>query len=207
MRIFKMFVDFDKEEAWLNEMAGRGQLVTRAGLLYTFAPIPPGSAVIRVDHQPSMKAEDFDDYRSLFADAGWQHLAGTRGGGEQYFASFSGEPNVDIFSENGSKAQRYRRAIATTSALLLPLFTITVALWSVWREGIGNLLSPRDWYLTPGLWQREGWEFARAFAFETPFVALRVGGPAFLIASCLVMLALIAYQSVLYRRAVARANG
>ncbi|WP_147436215.1 DUF2812 domain-containing protein [Mycetocola manganoxydans] len=206
MKTLRMFVDYDKEEAWLNEMAGKGHLVVKAGPLYSFTPIEPGAAVVRVDHQPSMKAGDFDDYRNLFADAGWQHLAGTRGSGEQYFASFSGDANADIFSENESKAQRYRRAMTTNSAILLPLFVIVVALWSTWNVSPESFLSPRDWYLTPGLWEREGWAFAGAFLFETPIVALRVGGPLILIGSCIVILVLLAYQWVLYRRTRARAR-
>lgn len=206
MKIFKMFVDYDKEEAWLNSMARKGHLVVKAGPLYSFSPLEPGTAVVRVDHQRSMKANDFDDYRNLFADAGWQHLAGTRGGGEQYFASFSGDANSDIFSEDVSKAQRYRRAIATTTALLLPFGVIVIALWSSWNVRANTFFSPRDWYLTPGLWEREGWEFTRAFLVETPIVALRVGGPLFLVVYCVVMLGLLAYQSALFRRAVARSR-
>ena len=61
MKTFKMFVDFDKEEAWLNRKAAEGWGLVGAGSLYTFAPIAPGSAVVRVDYRPSMSAVDFDD--------------------------------------------------------------------------------------------------------------------------------------------------
>src|SRR5690606_9119586 len=147
VRTLTVFVDYDKEEAWLNDMADRGHLVVKAGPRYSFVPIEPGTAVVRVDHQPGMKASDFDDYRNLFADAGWQHLAGSRGSGEQYFASFSGDANADIFSENESKAQRYRRAMTTNSAILLPLSVTVVALWSTWNVSPEAFLSPRDLYL------------------------------------------------------------
>src|SRR5690625_1628438 len=66
----KFFRDFDKEEAWLNRMAADGLLLTKAGLRYQFEPVTPGSAVVRVDYQPSMPQSDFDDYLTLFADSG-----------------------------------------------------------------------------------------------------------------------------------------
>jgi hypothetical protein len=196
MKAFKMFVDFDREEAWLNRKAGEGWLIVKAGLVYTFAPIEPGSAVVRVDYRPTMGTADFDDYRNLFWDAGWQHVAGSRGSGAQYFASFSGDTNADIFSDATSKAQRYRKAMAMTSVLLLPFFIITVALWTQ-----GNLAV--ELYLTPGLWELQGWQFVRAFAFETPFALLRLAGPLVLVGACVVLAALIVYQWLLYRRALA----
>lgn len=193
MKNFKMFVDFDKEEAWLNRRAAEGWLVVKAGFGHTFAAIAPGSAVVRVDYRPSMSAADFDDYRNLFWDSGWQHVAGTRGSGAQYFASFSGDANADIFSDPGSKAERYRRAMAVTSALLLPFVVITIALW------IQGGLSV-DLYLTPGLWEMQGWQFARAFALETPFALLRLAGPLLLVGASVALGAQLAYQWVLYRR-------
>lgn len=195
MKTFKIFVDFDKEEAWLNRRAAEGWLLVGAGLRYSFAPIAPGSAVVRVDYRPSMSAADFDDYRNLFWDAGWQHMAGSRWSGAQYFASFSGDANADIFSDPASKAQRYRRAMTVTSALLLPFLVITLALLVQ-----GNLSV--DLYLTPGLWEMQGWDFVRAFAFETPFALMRLAGPLLLVGACVFFAAHIAYQWILYRRAL-----
>lgn len=196
MRIFKVFADFDKEEAWLNRRAAEGWLVVKTGLFYTFTPIAPGSAIVRVDYRPGMSAADFDDYRNLFWDAGWQHVAGTRGSGAQYFASFSGDADADIFSDSTSKAQRHRRAMVTTALLVLPFLAVTLALWA---QGALSV----ELYLTPGLWEMQGWQFVRAFAFETPFALMRLAFPLLLIGSCVVGAAQIVYQWVLYRRALA----
>src|SRR5690625_4174860 len=115
----KFFRDFDKEEAWLNRMAADGLLLTKAGLRYQFEPVAPGSAVVRVDYQPSMPQSDFDDYVTLFADSGWHHLDGSRLGGPQYFASTSTNANTEIFSDEASKAQRYRRSLIAHGGVLL----------------------------------------------------------------------------------------
>ncbi|QJU55082.1 DUF2812 domain-containing protein [Herbiconiux sp. KACC 21604] len=198
---FKIFADFDKEERWLNRQAAEGRLVHKAGPLYAFAPVEPGSAVVRVDYRPTMSAADFDDYVTLFADAGWRHLAGTRTSGTQYFASSAERADTEIFSDPSSRALRYRRALGVTGGIaalyLLLVFVLVVSGNSVFE----SLFTPGAWYLTPGLWQKEGWALVGAFLFETPFVILRIGAPVLLVAACIVMLATVAHQWRLYRRA------
>ena len=206
MKALRTFIDFNKEEVWLNRMADDGQLLHKAGMLYSFRPIEPGTATVRVDFRPQMSANDFEDYRTLFSDAGWTHLAGSRSGGPQYFATFSGDPVADIFSEAASKTQRYRHAITMSASLLLPLVVVIIALASVGSITLDSLLTPRDWYLTQGLWQMNGWEFTRAFLFETPFVILRIGLPLLLVASSVALLARIARQVILCRRTVAESQ-
>ena len=106
MRKLKFFLDFDKEERWLNRLAAQGHLLSKAAFAtYTFTEIEPGTAVVRVDYRPSMSEADYADYVTLFADSGWQHLSGSRKagahykGGAQYFASFDADPDADIFSD------------------------------------------------------------------------------------------------------------
>jgi hypothetical protein len=206
MKALKTFVDFEKEELWLNRMADEGQLLRKVGMLYSFRPIEPGTATVRVDFRPQMSHEDFEDYRTLFSDAGWTHLAGSRSSGPQYFATFSGDPVADIFSENASRTHRYRHAITMSAALLLPLVVVIIALASAGNVTAESLFSPRDWYLTQGLWQMSGWDFTRAFLFETPFVVLRICLPLLLAASSIALLARFARQVVLYRRTTAGAH-
>lgn len=195
MRRFKIFADFDKEEAWLNDMAKAGHGLIGTGFGYAFTPIEPGSAVIRIDYRDTMSAEGYADYLSLFADAGWQHVGGSRRSGAQYFATATRDARADIFSDAVSKAERYRRAMAVSFAMLLPFLVITSVLW------MQGALAPGDLYLTPGLWQKEGAEFWRAFLFETPFALLRLAAPVVLVGICVVFGATLLYQSVLYRRA------
>lgn len=202
MNKLKFFLNFDKEESWLNRLAAAGQLLSKAGPLYRFAAIEPASAVVRVDYRPAMKAADFADYVTLFADAGWQHLDGSRHGGAQYFASFDTGADTEIFSDSRSRAQRYRRSIAAHSALLLPFAVFCVILWMQ----SGMTIDPRSWYLTPGLWEKQGGEFLGAFLFETIFVLFRAAGPLLITAFCAYCIGVIAYQSHLYRDAVSRAE-
>ena len=199
----KFFRNFDKEEAWLNRMAAEGWLLTKAGLRYRFESAMPGAAVVRVDYQPQMPQSDFDDYVSLFQDSGWRHLHGSRLGGPQYFASTGTGPDAEadsgseIFSDDDSKAQRYRRSLLAHGGVLLMFLVFSLSLWPL------DLLSvpPREWYLTEGLWDMQGLEFLGAFLFETIFVIFRVGIPLAAPVISPYCAAVIAYQGVLYRRA------
>lgn len=201
-RVFKVFVDFDKEERWLNSMATQGHLVSSSGPLYAFTPVTPHSAVVRIDFQPNMSAADFDDYTTLFADSGWQHVSGSRTTGNQYFASMSRGGDDKIFSESDANVRRYRRALRVGSSLTLAFLFLLIVLWSTGNALFETVLSsPKHWYLTPGLWERQGWNLLGGFLLETPFVAFRVGLPFLLIVACLVMVARVAYLGLLYRRA------
>jgi hypothetical protein len=199
MRVFKVFADFDKEERWLNRMAADGRLLVGASLWYTFAPVEPGRAVVRIDYRDSMKAADYADYIALFADAGWQHMAGSRHGGPHYFASFAGDADAEIFSDAASLAQRYRRSIGATAAVVTSFLVVVVVL------ATQGWLQPSQIYLTPGLWEMQGWAFVRSFLFETPFALMRLA-PYLLVFACVAGAVQIAYQAFLYRRTVARGS-
>jgi hypothetical protein len=204
-RMIRFFVDFDEEERWLDRMAAEGRLMTKRGPVYTATPIEPGSAVVRIDYRPRMSAADFDDYRQLFADAGWRHVSGTRTSGTQHFASTTADADAEIFSDARSRAQRYKRALEVNAAVLLPLLVVVFVLMASPSSGLGAVLSPGEWYLTPGLWEMQGSLFLSAFLLETPFVILRVGLPLLLVVGCVVMLVTVMRQRALYRRAIAAA--
>jgi hypothetical protein len=203
--MIRFFVDFDREERWLNEMAAAGWLMRKRGLVYSSTDIGPGSAVVRIDYRPGMKAADFDDYRQLFADAGWRHVSGTRTSGTQYFASVTDDADADIFSDARSRAQRYKRAFEVNTAVLLPLAVVVFVLLSSPDSGFHAAFSPGEWYQTPGLWEMEGSRFLGALLFETPFVILRVGLPLLLVVACVVLLVTALRQRALYRRVTAAA--
>jgi len=204
--VIRFFVDFDKEERWLDEMAAEGRLMRKRGLVYTSTDIEPGSAVVRIDYRPSMTAADFADYVQLFADAGWRHISGSRTSGTQHFASTTAEADADIFSDARSRAQRYRRALDVNAAVLLPMLVVGFVLLASEGSGFRLIFTPSEWYLTPGLWEMSGARFVGAFLFETVFVALRVGLPVLFLAACVAMLVTAVRQGILYRRAVAEAS-
>lgn len=169
MQKFKLFLRFDREEKWLEHMANQGWMLFGKSLFYDFRPVAPGEKTIRIDYREFKSAKDFSDYCALFEDSGWQHIAGTKSSGAQYFLKIKDDSTEDIFSDVLSRAGRYKRlsgAWFSAAVLFAPFLTVS-------KINTGTLFAPREWYLTPGLWELEGFRFWRAFLFETPFALMR----------------------------------
>ncbi|GGH32565.1 DUF2812 domain-containing protein [Paenibacillus segetis] len=175
MKKYKCFINFEKEEQWLNEMAKQGyQLVKKSSSsLYRFQSANPDNTTIKIDYRTFKKQEDFVDYCTLFEDSGWEHIAGTKNSGAQYFRKINENGSEDIFSDADSKAGRYQRLSQMWLALATCFIPIFVALVSTNTIDGKALLNPKLLYYTPGLWDKVGVHFWRSFLFETPFVIIR----------------------------------
>lgn len=178
MKKFKVFVDISEEEKYLNEMANKGYFLKKYSSFgrYHFVEGEPKDLHYRVDYRVFKKKDDFDDYISLFKDAGWNHVYGTCQSGSQYFLPKSQDSTEDIFSDVESKAGRYLRFMKAT---ILGLISFVVSLIIIFFSANFNL--SKLTFLTPGLWDMHGGEFWRAFWFELPFVLLRTIPPIILI--------------------------
>lgn len=176
MRKYKFFVNLEKEERWLNELAQQGHLLSaKSGVSYDFVAGEPGSAVFRIDYRMFRRAADFEDYRILFEDSGWQHIGGTKSSGAQYFRRRTTDLNEDIFSDTDSKAGRFKRLSEmwmSLAASYIPIFVVLL-LTDVIDPSV--LLHPADLYYTQGLWDKTGADFWGSFLFETPFAFFRGG--------------------------------
>lgn len=176
---FKIFVDMDREEQYLREMAQKGYMLRKYSVfgVYTFEAAPPQTRNYRVDYRTFSSRRKFDAYVALFEDAGWRHVWGRPYDGSQYFlpagADTSGD---DIFSDADSKAGRYKRL---RNVCILTFAVAALYLFTIWRSGPGL---EGSLFLTPGLWDKTGGEFWRAFWFELPFVFFRAGLPLLMLA-------------------------
>ena len=126
---YKYFIDFEKEEKWLTDMASQGYRLKKAGqFYYTFEPIPPEQAVIRVDYRYFNWDDDFVTYCTMFEDSGWEHISGKKRSGFQYFKRKSECNDEHIYSDTESRAERYSRWLAnptlTFSLFLLLAFIL-----------------------------------------------------------------------------------
>ena len=174
MHKLKSFLDFEKEEAWLRHMAKEGWAFQhRTAFGYAFERADPRERTYRIDYRTFRGRADFDDYVLLFQDAGWRHVWGSTCSGYQYFEAHDACPNSDIFSDNASRAGRYR-AIMNQSLPMLAVFLCLIA--SAAANGgfdFETLADPAALYFTPGLWERSGASFWIGFLIETPFVLMR----------------------------------
>jgi hypothetical protein len=172
---YRLFFNFDKEEQWLTEMGRQGWELTRVDFAYHFRPVEPHDAPIRIDFRTFTSQDDYVNYLTLFEDSGWKHIAGGRSLGAQYFKRISPDSSEDIFSDGLSRAERYRRYSYVWFSLSIVFLMLLAVLWSTGAIDLSALIQPRRLYLTPGLWERSGAAFWRAFWFETPFALLRAG--------------------------------
>jgi hypothetical protein len=111
----------EREEGWLREMSRKGFHLKAVGMpgSYTFTPGTPGDTVYRLDYFKNRK--DRAGYLQFFQDAGWIHIGEMSGW--QYFRKEATDGEApEIYSDNGSKANKYQR-ILLSLIIFLPLYS------------------------------------------------------------------------------------
>lgn len=183
MRRYKIFwINIKKEEDWISEIIRQGYRLVNVGSYlgyYDFEPctaetIPP---VVRIDYRTFNKKAEYEDYIAIFEDSGWKHIGGTKSSGKQYFEKVSAEIGTEIdteaeqniFSDHLSKAERNKRISTMWFSLFCAYLPILVVFSMNGIFSLSTLLHPKSLYYTPGLWEKTGADFVRAFLFETPF--------------------------------------
>ncbi len=193
MKKFRIFFRFEKEEKWLERMAGQGFMLSRKSFFYYFRKITPEAKTIRIDYREFKSVQDFSDYCSLFEDSGWKHIAGKKTSGAQYFLKVNSDSTEDIFSDKLSRAGRYKRLSDMWLRCAIPFIPLLMGF------DLNTLSAPKEWYLTPGLWELEGFRFWWAFLFETPFALMRGIGGLIPVAAVLVYIGFAIKSRLLYR--------
>ena len=189
MKKFKFFLNLDKEEKWLNDMLQQGWALSRKNFRYEFDKFNDKNRSIKIDYRTFKSKKDWEDYILLFQDSGWRHIIGGKSSGKQYFSKVDNNANADIFSDQISRADRYKRMANVWFSLATSYFVIAFALYQTNTIDIESVINPRSFYLTPGLWEMTGSSFWKAFLFETPFALGR--GFAWLIFPILVILYIV----------------
>lgn len=169
MRKWKLFFNLDKEEKWLNEMAQQGFVLSGKNFKYEFNHVSDQENLIKIDYRTFKSKKDLEDYILLFEDSGWEHLAGDKSSGKHYFMKKNANATDDIFSDQRSKAERYKRMADGWLAAATVYVPIVIVFIQTNVIRLDSLLNPKSLYLTPGLWDLSGSSFWRAFLFETPF--------------------------------------
>ncbi|MEI3598097.1 MULTISPECIES: DUF2812 domain-containing protein [unclassified Oceanobacillus] len=170
---FKLFIDFEKEEKWLAQMASDGYHLQRVSFGYQFRRGEPEKTTIKIDYRVFKNKEDYIDYCTMFEDSGWKHLAGTRSSGFQYFQKMDDTAEDDIFSDQASKAVRYKRYARISLESAYSFFPLLAIFYVTDIIDFEAFINPKALYFTPGLWDKTGTAFWFAFLFETPFALMR----------------------------------
>lgn len=189
MNKFKLYFNLDKEEKWLNEMSDKGWQLYGKTVKYKFHKTPHSNINIKIDYRNFKSKSDFQDYIMLFKDSGWEHIIGAKTSGKQYFKKIDETAGDDIFSDLFSKAERYKRMANIWMSLAMSYIPLCIVFILTKTVDITTILNPKALYYTPGLWQKTGASFWRAFLFETPFAIGR--GFSWLIFPCLIIIYII----------------
>lgn len=158
---FKLFIDMEKEEKWLNEQLKNGYRCTNISALgiYTFEKTNK-NYVIRIDCQ-NVSNKKISEYKSIYEDFGWDYLKGSAFSGKRYWQKEENSHN-EIFSDRQSKSFYYKRLMNYSFWLGLLCLVYSSMLY-------------KDSHLYhEGLWEMNGALFWKAFLFETPFVLLKL---------------------------------
>ncbi len=128
--------DFDKQTAWLNEMAERGLHLARVGFCrYDFVQGEPGGYSYRMEWlkqwptRPQSAA-----YIRFLEETGVEHVASFKKWA--YFRKKTSEGAFDLFSDLDSSISHLKRILLLTACLLPPLlFSLVMNVWQWVKHG------------------------------------------------------------------------
>lgn len=117
--IVKTFVDYEKEEIWLNEMAAKGlAMVNYTFCKYTFEDCEPGEYQYRIELLDNLPSHaESRKYISFMNENGAEHICTYVRW--VYFRAKAGEYTFNIYSDMESKINHFRRIRTLWFALIL----------------------------------------------------------------------------------------
>lgn len=140
MKQFRWFWTWDdgKEEIWLREMSQKGwhfQSVEFPGN-YIFERGEATNYVYRLDHL--LNREDMPGYLQIFEDAGWDYM-GEMNSWQYFRQEATHDQDLEIFTDNESKAKKYQRIIMFLVIFSPALFIGFLSFIKLINEGAGGV--------------------------------------------------------------------
>ncbi len=149
---FKAFAEweYEKEEAWLNEMAAKGQTLVSRHSFYEFEETQPGEYIIRMELlSDGPKSLDGEKYIRFVEDTGAEYIA--HSGKWAYFRKKAADGPFELHSDNETRARHLQRIIRSLwstmrfnilmgSIFLLRIMTLAQKEY-VWLLGLAILFS------------------------------------------------------------------
>ena len=145
-KISKKFSSFTEEEQWLQTMLQEGWILIRYdiddedGCQYVFRPIANKEEqkfIYKVDFRDFSNKRDFQEYKELFADAGWTVLSKSMWYSKHIFYTDSTNSQRDIFSDQSSYIEREKRKMSsslTTAIISFFFFIVAIILFIIFDQ-------------------------------------------------------------------------
>ncbi|HZX27188.1 MAG TPA: DUF2812 domain-containing protein [Telluria sp.] len=122
----------DKEERWLEAQARQGLHLVHATPLcfYTFRRGAAQEMAYRLDYNRQARRDP--SYRRLFEDAGWEHAESCMGW-EYWRKPVQAGAQAEIFSDNASKLEKYKRVLGLVVLVNVPNLVNLSVLPATWH--------------------------------------------------------------------------
>lgn len=174
MKKLKVFSNAQKEEQWLNKMLQKGWQFKNVNAfnVYSFEETSNKEQILRLDCQSFASEQKFQQYKALYEEFGWVHLGGSRLSTLQYWLN-SNNKDDSLFSDQFSEKHYLQRLSKIYGAYACFCLFTTFCVF----QNSTQFLTIKDAYYTPGLWDKNGFDFLGDFLFETPFAITRFGSP------------------------------
>lgn len=143
-KIIKKFNNFTEEEQWLQSMLNDGWMLKSYDsediddCLYVFEPVQDAeqkNLIYKIDFRSFNKKDDFQEYKSIFEDAGWTVLAKSKSYSKQIFYTDNQNANRNIFSDTESYKEREKQkmhSIFTSIIISVIFFMISIILYIIY---------------------------------------------------------------------------
>ncbi len=127
--VWKPYVDYEKEERWLNEMAAQGWNLERyTWMRYRFTQGTPGEWTYRLELLPdALSSAKSREYLDFMRDSGVEAV--TSYGRWVYFRRRAAQGPFEVFTDLDSRIAHHTRVatmFGTITAALLPLAMVAV---------------------------------------------------------------------------------
>lgn len=108
---FRFYLDYEKEEKWINEMAAQGWHLKKFLLgRFTFTKGEPAAFIYRNEFIVGMSLEEKKDYFELLKDSGITIIH--EKGGWVYMKKASAEGPFELYTDTKSKISYYQRILS-----------------------------------------------------------------------------------------------
>lgn len=142
---WRVFINFEKEEQWLNKMATEGlNLISFKFGRYTFTEGPPGEYIYRIELlKGAPEDEQIRDYLAFMEDYGVECIDTSMNWA--YFRKKAADGPFEIYSDSESKIGHYKRVaylLGTIGVLnlVIALFNVTLSQFNIYLSFVGFLI-------------------------------------------------------------------
>ena len=135
---WKFYIDYEKEEAWLNSMSEKGFAFTDFFLCrYAFEDSGPGEYIYRIEllenlpgHPESRKYLNFMEENGVEYISSWARWV--------YFRKKASAGPFDIYSDIESRVAHYRRIATLFFVVMILEISLSIPQFSIWLDHVSG---------------------------------------------------------------------